>query len=478
MKHFTLISVLSLFFFVGSLSAQIDYSVGISTSPFTICSSGNNQGGGVFAQIIDSGVNGQPTYYQYSTTSPLVLAGPTAGSVSDGGMNFTGCSVIATGVPVGEYTVELDLSSDPLFLTDVVTVSFTVTVNDVPVAKIRTPDGSIICDGNPVVLIGEGGEGITATYNWTPGPEDQASWQTANPNTYELEATNFCGADTTDVTITSGTSPSLLLNTCTVVANVANISVTAEDPDNLGLTFTWYENDNPISTGGDFTIITVDEVSTLTVTNIGSNHQGSAFYCVVENDCGDFQTPVCVTLPVELIYFSGKLDNQAVELSWATATETNSDKFIIERSYDGREFKAIGELAAAGESFTELEYKYLDSEALSNVDQIYYRLNQIDIDGTASLSHLVTVRPDAEETFQIESVFSADQEISLQYYAPQGGKFTATIYNLSGQALETIDFEAFEGFNRKDFSNIDLPGGFYLLHLTDGFKTDVRKFVR
>ena len=99
-----------------------------------------------------------------------------------------------------------------------------------------------------------------------------------------------------------------------------------------------------------------------------------------------------VPLPVELVAFTGKLrpDGRA-QLSWTTAQEKSSHYFEVQRSLDGRRFESIGRVDAAGNSTQRLDYGYTDNRVLPGAT--YYRLNQVDLDGTWSYSSVVVISP-------------------------------------------------------------------------------------
>ncbi len=93
-------------------------------------------------------------------------------------------------------------------------------------------------------------------------------------------------------------------------------------------------------------------------------------------------------LPVEWLYFHGRRNGNAADLSWATASETGSDYFEIQRSTDGRCFLPVGLVAAAGNSTTTTDYAFHDPDAPGPV---YYRLLQVDRDGAGFFSEVVFV---------------------------------------------------------------------------------------
>ncbi|WP_331061324.1 T9SS type A sorting domain-containing protein [Hymenobacter sp.] len=97
-------------------------------------------------------------------------------------------------------------------------------------------------------------------------------------------------------------------------------------------------------------------------------------------------------LPVELTAFTATAQGDAaVRLAWATASEKNSATFEVERSADGTAFARIGAVAAAGYSSASRTYELLDARLPTGAVLLYYRLRQVDQDGTASYSPVRTV---------------------------------------------------------------------------------------
>ncbi len=93
------------------------------------------------------------------------------------------------------------------------------------------------------------------------------------------------------------------------------------------------------------------------------------------------------TLPVELINFYGKWNNDQVVVSWKTATELNTDFFIVERSNNAINFMSIGTKDAVGNSTYENNYSLIDQSPLSGVN--YYRLKILDVDGRVQYSSVL-----------------------------------------------------------------------------------------
>lgn len=105
----------------------------------------------------------------------------------------------------------------------------------------------------------------------------------------------------------------------------------------------------------------------------------------LSNHSGCYFSP----LPVELIAFSAKAKENMNQIYWATATELNSDYFEVEHSLNGADWKLIKRVEAAGHSSSILQYE-LEDRAFSKTIN-YYRLKQVDFDGTTRMYNIVSV---------------------------------------------------------------------------------------
>ena len=99
-------------------------------------------------------------------------------------------------------------------------------------------------------------------------------------------------------------------------------------------------------------------------------------------------------LPVELTRFNAAAQAKGIALSWATATEKNNDRFEVQRSADGQSFQTIGTVKGQGNSSSLREYSFTDSRPFAG--QSYYRLRQVDTDGSSAFSPVVTVQTRTE----------------------------------------------------------------------------------
>ena len=138
-------------------------------------------------------------------------------------------------------------------------------------------------------------------------------------------------------------------------------------------------------------------------------------------------TPI-VVLPIEMLYFKCVSNT----LYWATASETNTDKFIIERSLDANEWTKIGETTAMGNSYYTTRYMFIDDTKLSGI--VFYRLKEIDYDGNITYSSIVGVDIKSQNTdkktyYNILCVEVSNLEPNTVYIELSDGNFKKFITN-------------------------------------------------
>lgn len=95
-------------------------------------------------------------------------------------------------------------------------------------------------------------------------------------------------------------------------------------------------------------------------------------------------------LPVQLLSFTATPQGTAVRTAWATASEKNSAYFVVQRSANGSTFSDVQRVAAQGTSLLRHDYAAVDAQPLPGTS--YYRLRQVDLDGTVAYSSVATVR--------------------------------------------------------------------------------------
>ncbi len=152
--------------------------------------------------------------------------------------------------------------------------------------------------------------------------------------------------------------------------------------------------------------------------------------------CCTALVPAAASLPVRLTGFTGRIVNEnSIRLDWTTAAELNSNKYIIEKSTDGRNFYAIGEIGAAGNSARQLSYQFTDKVAGSS--NVFYRLKQVDIDAKFEYSKVVYVNVGKGNT-KVTSVFPNPFKNEIQLVgisAAELNQKNVRLFNATGQQV-------------------------------------------
>ncbi|MFC0774112.1 PQQ-dependent sugar dehydrogenase [Terrimonas alba] len=174
-----------------------------------------------------------------------------------------------------------------------------------------------------------------------------------------------------------------------------------------------------------------------------------------------------ITLPVELVYFKGSLQNNSAVLQWETINENNASHFIVERSTDNRNFESIGKVSANGNSTAAIQYSHVDNNVntLSSTI-IYYRLKMVDADGQYKYSSIVTIALADITNKIIVSPNPATDETKLTIIATKSGKATWKLIDNGGRLLKQNVIHIKKGNNNVFIPVAGLSAGLYYLQVS------------
>jgi FG-GAP-like repeat/Secretion system C-terminal sorting domain/ASPIC and UnbV len=167
-----------------------------------------------------------------------------------------------------------------------------------------------------------------------------------------------------------------------------------------------------------------------------------------------------ITLPIRLLHFDAKMIENNVILEWKTASEINNSHFVIERSADGTNFDAIGQMDGLGNSNAIQQYRYLDSQPLSGIS--YYRLKQVDFDDNFSYSPLVAVQNTKKQTFVYPN--PTKENLYIEIPSDEIASLQIQLFDMQGKLLPAPIWEVSEKDEIK--LNLQLNAGFYILKIT------------
>ncbi|TAE48102.1 MAG: T9SS C-terminal target domain-containing protein [Bacteroidetes bacterium] len=180
--------------------------------------------------------------------------------------------------------------------------------------------------------------------------------------------------------------------------------------------------------------------------------------------------------PVEWLSFEAESQGSNARLSWATASELNSDFFIVERSVDGQTFEMRGKVQAAGTTQERSDYDYTDANVRSaGGASVYYRLKQVDIDGTFSYSSLVELKlPESGKATLSVYPNPARESATLRVPVSKTGTWTLRVLSLAGQEMHREPIGEVDEFV---LSVASLTPGTYIVQISDGRETLSQKLV-
>ena len=224
----------------------------------------------------------------------------------------------------------------------------------------------------------------------------------------------------------------------------------------------------------DFTWNTGHSSAQVTV-SAGSLPAGYTTYQVIISDgnyCFDTATVVFfkMVLPVELLSFdAAAIDNKKVKLTWQTASELNNDYFIVERSKNALDWENIGRVAGFGNSIETKDYDFIDFNPDLGIN--YYRLRQVDLDGTTDFSDVRNALIDQNYQINIFPNPTSNQlfiNIKEEDFNQNFSTLHIEIYTTLGKkVLETSHSNRFSDLIELNVSDL-VSGTYYLRIRLDG----------
>jgi len=171
-------------------------------------------------------------------------------------------------------------------------------------------------------------------------------------------------------------------------------------------------------------------------------------------------------LPVTFLSFTGQEENGRNVLSWSTLNEIQNDRFIIERSINGRDFEAVGVIKGSGNTSSRSEYYFSDNEV--NAEAYYYRIRQIDVNGMFMYSSVIQIESNVPQW-----------EI---FPNPNNGKFLVRVLSKPSDHMEISDAtgKIIMVFNPSSHTEVSIEGvesGMYFARLYTTNSVYVKKIL-
>jgi len=175
----------------------------------------------------------------------------------------------------------------------------------------------------------------------------------------------------------------------------------------------------------------------------------------------------CTPLDVSLIDFTAnyKRDDNMVDLYWHTASEMNSDYFIIETSTNGQDYEKLVEIDGAGNTTFETEYITFDTQPKSGTN--FYRLIQVDLQGVKRKLKTVSVFVEKKQEFTLNlKPNPANQYTIVNFESNTKETAELMVYSYSGNVIFKTKIDANIGQNQYQLNINDFEQGIYLIALS------------
>ncbi|MDP2364278.1 MAG: T9SS type A sorting domain-containing protein, partial [Ignavibacteria bacterium] len=191
-------------------------------------------------------------------------------------------------------------------------------------------------------------------------------------------------------------------------------------------------------------------------------------------------------LPVELTSFTATIIQTKVKLNWQTATEINNQGFEVQRKLEGSEWITVSFRQGQGTTTESTQYFYEDDISEINTSKLYYRLKQIDFDGTFTYTDEVEVIAQPLE-FSIYQNYPNpfNPSTKIRYSIPnvtlsevEGSRVILKIYDILGNEVVTlVNEKQAPGYKEIDFNGSKLASGVYIYRLTAADFVSVKKMM-
>jgi Secretion system C-terminal sorting domain len=183
-------------------------------------------------------------------------------------------------------------------------------------------------------------------------------------------------------------------------------------------------------------------------------------------------------LPVELTSLSANVSNNNVNLNWTTKTEINNSGFEVQRKTANSNWEDISFVRGYGTSSETHKYTYTDENL--NTGKYFYRLKQVDLNGSYKYSDVVSATVNQPFKFDLAQNYPNpfNPSTTIKFSIPKASNVTLRVYNLLGQEVQTLinGFKQAGNYEIK-FNARELTTGMYLYKLEAGAFSSVRKMI-
>lgn len=169
-------------------------------------------------------------------------------------------------------------------------------------------------------------------------------------------------------------------------------------------------------------------------------------------------------LPIQLSYFTAQLVSGKTQIDWSTSFELNNDHYIVEKSVDARVFSSIGTVAAKGNTNTTTTYNFIDVNPFDGVT--YYRLKQVNKDGSFTYSKIVAVTKSGFNNALV-NVYPNPTigPVEVRFTSSNAMKAIVQVTDVKGYVVMSKEITTVKGLNSLGINMAQLAQGTYYLRV-------------
>ncbi len=180
-------------------------------------------------------------------------------------------------------------------------------------------------------------------------------------------------------------------------------------------------------------------------------------------------------LPVELVNFTARVDDEKVTLNWRTATELNNDYFEIQRFVNPEEIKTITKIPGHGTTNETHDYEFIDVWPVNGM--AYYRLKQVDFNGKFEYSNVMRVNYDGTRSVQVFPNPGDGSTFKLSLGLDEG-PLSITIMESAGRIITSPFTHTSSATNQMEIQfDSRLPAGMYFVQIKNIAGVTTRKWI-
>jgi hypothetical protein len=245
-------------------------------------------------------------------------------------------------------------------------------------------------------------------------------------STVEFRVIDAVGGASLDVTVSKANWPVKAGSNTTFIGGTSNSIGVVENPTLANLVTNSWTSTNEAVAG---TTVPVSVTPTQTTTYTLTSTIGSCSFV------DHILITVTEYLPVELLEFSATCtENNTVELNWSTASEHNAAYFLVEKSRDGQNWTPVKTVQAVGNS-TQISFYSIEDLVSSTVTN-YYRLSQVDENGTVKKYDVISSNCEQDNDFSLHIYPNpTNGEFSIQLNNSLSGNYTIEVVSITGQLI-------------------------------------------